>query len=94
MLSASAEYCPRTARCGGGRAAGAAPTSGHVAVPARKDFSIPSDEQARSSVARDKHLSVASLRRPLVLQDVSDDSWADRNWEKQTYAHYKVQPYW
>jgi len=24
----------------------------------------------------------------------SDDSWADRNWEKQTYAHYKVQPYW
>ena len=24
----------------------------------------------------------------------SDDSWTDRNWEKQTYAHYKVQPYW
>ena len=24
----------------------------------------------------------------------SDDSWADRNWERQTYEHYKVQPYW
>jgi hypothetical protein len=24
----------------------------------------------------------------------SDDSSADRNWEKQTYDHYKVQPYW
>ena len=24
----------------------------------------------------------------------SDDSWSDRSWEKQTYDHYKVQPYW
>jgi sporulation protein YlmC with PRC-barrel domain len=24
----------------------------------------------------------------------SDDSWTDRNWEQQTYEHYKVQPYW
>ncbi len=24
----------------------------------------------------------------------SDDSWTDRNWETQTYQHYKVQPYW
>jgi sporulation protein YlmC with PRC-barrel domain len=24
----------------------------------------------------------------------SDDSWADRNWEKQTYQHYNVTPYW
>jgi len=24
----------------------------------------------------------------------SDDAWTDRNWEKQTYEHYKVQPYW
>jgi hypothetical protein len=25
---------------------------------------------------------------------LSDDSWADRNWEKQTYQHYNVMPYW
>jgi hypothetical protein len=24
----------------------------------------------------------------------SDDSWSDRNWETQTYNHYKVTPYW
>jgi hypothetical protein len=24
----------------------------------------------------------------------SDDSWFDRNWEKQTYDHYNVAPYW
>jgi len=24
----------------------------------------------------------------------SDDSWFDRNWEKQTYNHYNVAPYW
>jgi hypothetical protein len=24
----------------------------------------------------------------------SDDSWSDRNWETQTYNHYKVSPYW
>jgi sporulation protein YlmC with PRC-barrel domain len=24
----------------------------------------------------------------------SDDSWTDRNWESQTYKHYKVTPYW
>jgi len=24
----------------------------------------------------------------------SDDSWSNRNWETQTYAHYKVSPYW
>src|SRR5262245_42644299 len=24
----------------------------------------------------------------------SDDSWSDRNWETQTYQHYKVAPYW
>jgi hypothetical protein len=24
----------------------------------------------------------------------SDDSWANRNWETQTYAHYNVAPYW
>ena len=24
----------------------------------------------------------------------SDDSWSDRNWETQTYQHYKVTPYW
>jgi sporulation protein YlmC with PRC-barrel domain len=24
----------------------------------------------------------------------SDDSWSDRSWEKQTYAHYNVKPYW
>jgi hypothetical protein len=24
----------------------------------------------------------------------SDDSWADRNWETQTYKHYNVTPYW
>ena len=24
----------------------------------------------------------------------SDDSWSNRNWEAQTYQHYKVQPYW
>jgi hypothetical protein len=24
----------------------------------------------------------------------SDDSWEDRNWEKQVYTHYNVQPYW
>jgi hypothetical protein len=23
-----------------------------------------------------------------------DDSWSDRNWEAQTYNHYKVSPYW
>jgi hypothetical protein len=24
----------------------------------------------------------------------SEDSWSDRNWEAQTYKHYKVSPYW
>jgi PRC-barrel domain len=24
----------------------------------------------------------------------SDDSWTDRNWEKQTHSYYKVAPYW
>ena len=24
----------------------------------------------------------------------SDDSWSDRNWETQTFQHYKVTPYW
>lgn len=31
------------------------------------------------------------------LQDApafSDDSWADRAWETQTYNHYNVAPYW
>ena len=26
--------------------------------------------------------------------EFSDDSWADRDWQRQTYSHYKVQPYW
>ena len=24
----------------------------------------------------------------------SDDAWTDRNWEKSTYQHYNVAPYW
>ena len=24
----------------------------------------------------------------------SDDSWSDRNWEKQTHSHYNIAPYW
>ena len=24
----------------------------------------------------------------------SDDSWMDRNWERQTHTHYNVAPYW
>ena len=24
----------------------------------------------------------------------SDDSWSDRNWERQTYQHYNVRPDW
>ena len=26
--------------------------------------------------------------------EFSDDSWADRDWQRQTYSHYNVQPYW
>ena len=26
--------------------------------------------------------------------EFSDNSWADRDWQRQTYSHYNVQPYW
>ncbi len=26
--------------------------------------------------------------------EFSDDAWASRDWQTQTYSHYKVQPYW
>ena len=26
--------------------------------------------------------------------EFSDDSWADRDWQRRTYSHYNVQPYW
>jgi hypothetical protein len=27
--------------------------------------------------------------------EFSDDSWAaDRDWQRQTYSHYNVEPYW